>query len=85
MLKIDLWDGCTDVGKQDVPRTRQQRSSHLAVIVFTKDDIKGSNALNFSSYKLIHDNNLKIKPASQEIVCVCITKTAKQIVFKKIK
>jgi hypothetical protein len=31
----------TDVGKQDVPRTRQQRAPHLVVIVFTKDDNTG--------------------------------------------
>lgn len=61
MLKIYLWDGCTDVGKQDVPRTGEQRAPYLAVIVFIKDDIKGPNALNFSSYKLIHDIYLKIK------------------------
>ena len=53
MLKINLWDGYTDVGKQNVPRTGQQRAPHLAVIAFTKDDIKKSTALNFSSYKLI--------------------------------
>jgi len=72
MLKINLWDGCTEVGKQDVPRTGQQSAPHLAVIVFTKDDIKGSNALNFRSYKLIHDLCLKIKllPYRKQFVSV---------------
>lgn len=85
MLKINLWNGCTNVGKKDVPRTGQQRATHLAVIVFTKDDIKGSNALNFRSYKLIHDTYLKIKLLPYRKQFVSVLQRQQNNFFKKLK